>query len=127
MSKAKPALVKKVIPFGMTSDQLADEVAQFVAECAARVRGVGKDQYEGKGFQKFETMEMDELFEYLEEELRDVANYAAFLVIRLRRIRAAFDMFDDLGKGTEDEYEAGDITADYFKEGGGDEAPDSGH
>lgn len=127
MSKAKPALVKKVIPFGMTSDQLADEVAQFVAECAARVRGVGKDQYEGKGFQKFETMEMDELFEYLEEELRDVANYAAFLVIRLRRIRAAFDMFDDLGKGTEDEYEAGDITADYFKEGGGDEATNSGH
>lgn len=124
MSKAKPALVKKVIPFGMTSDQLADEVAQFIAECAARVRGVGKDQYEGKGFQKFETMEMDELFEYLEEELRDVANYAAFLVIRLRRIRAAFDMFDDLGKGTEDEYEAGDITADYFKEGGGDEAID---
>lgn len=122
MSKAKPALEKKVIPFGMTSDQLADEVSQFVAECAVRIRGVGRDQYEGKGYQKFEMMEMDELFEYLEEELRDVANYAAFLVIRLRRIRAAFEVFDDLGKGTEEEYEAGDITADYFKEGGGDEA-----
>lgn len=106
----------------MTSDQLADEVSQFVAECAVRIRGVGKDQYEGKGYQKFETMEMDELFEYMEEELRDVANYAVFLAIRLRRIRTAFGDFDDLGTGTEEEYEAGDITADYFKDGGDDEA-----
>lgn len=125
MSKAKPALEKKVIPFGMTSEELAQEVSQFIAECAARIRGVGKDQYEGRGYQKFETLEMDELFEQMEEELRDTANYIIFLVIRLRRIRAAFDTFDDLGKGTEEEYEAGDITADYFKEGGGDEATDN--
>lgn len=113
-----PALVNKVIPFGMSSEDLAQEVAQFIAECAGRIKGVGKDQYESGGHQKFETMELDELFEYAEEELRDICNYSAFLVIRLRRIRAALDESDDLGKGTDEEYEGGDIMpSDFEKEG----------
>lgn len=111
-----PALVKKVIPFGMSSDDLAEEIAEFIAECTARIKGVGKDQYEDGGHQKFEEMELDDLFEYAEEELRDIANYAAFLVIRLRRIRAALNAADDLGDGTEEEYAGGTITADDFKE-----------
>lgn len=111
-----PALVKKVIPFGMSSDDLAEEIAEFIAECAGRIKGVGKDQYEEGGHQKFEEMELDDLFEYAEEELRDICNYAAFLVIRLRRIRAALNEADDLGDGTEEEYAGGTITADDFKE-----------
>lgn len=112
-----PALVNKVIPFGMSSDELAQECAEFIAECVSRIKGVGKDQYDDGGHQKFETMDLDDLFEYAEEELRDIANYAAFLVIRLRRIRSALNAADDLGDGTDEEYAAGDISADDFKEG----------
>jgi len=112
-----PDLVKKVIPFGMSSDQLAEEVGEFIIECTSRITGVGQEQYAESSHQKFEEMDLDDLFEYAEEELRDIANYAAFLVIRLRRIRAALNAADDLGDGTEEEYAAGDITADDFKDG----------
>lgn len=113
-----PALVNKVIPFGMTSDELASEVAHFIAECAARVKGVGKDQYNVGTHQKFEELELDELFEYAEEELRDICNYTTFLAIRIRRIRAALYEADDLGRGTEEEYEGGDIMPSDFEENG---------
>lgn len=113
----QPALVKKVIPFGMDSDDLAHEAAEFIADCVARIKGVGNDQYSSNGFQKFETLELDELFQYTLEEVQDIANYCAFLAIRIQRLRSALDDRDDLGRGTEEEYEAGDVTTEDFEEG----------
>lgn len=72
----------------MTSQELANEVQAFVDECMARVNGVGKEQYSFGGTQKFEIMPLDSLFEYAEEELRDMAVYACMNHIRLRRLRA---------------------------------------
>jgi len=109
-------LYDKVKPFGMSSEDLADFVLEFNEECQARVRGVGDQQYAQPGFQKFEGMELDDLLEYIEEEILDIPNYCAMLFIRIRRIRQALDVVDDLGKGTEEEYEGGTVTADDFKE-----------
>ena len=71
----------------MTSEELADEVTSIVEECRVRVLGIGKEQYSEGEHQRFETMHMDDLFEYAEEELRDLVVYACMLRIRLRRLR----------------------------------------
>lgn len=72
----------------MTPEELALEVEAFIEECRERVEGVGARQYYKPGEpQKFETMILDELFEYAEEELRDCVVYATMLRIRLRRLR----------------------------------------
>lgn len=87
-------LADKVKDFGMSSDDLADFVQTFIADCALRINGVGKQQYEQDGYQKFEVMDLDALFEYIEEEIRDIPNYCAMLFIRLRRLRNALTAID---------------------------------
>jgi hypothetical protein len=109
-------LANMVKPFGMSSEDLQDFTVQFNEEAQARIKGPGNDEYTMDGHQKFEEMELDELIEYAEEEVLDLANYCAMLFIRLRRIRNALDAADDLGRGTEEEYEGGTVTADDFKE-----------
>jgi hypothetical protein len=109
-------LADMVKPFGMSSEDLQDFTVQFNEEAQARIKGPGNDEYTMDGHQKFEEMELDELIEYAEEEVLDLANYCAMLFIRLRRIRNALDAADDLGTGTEEEYEGGTVTADDFKE-----------
>lgn len=79
-------LEKVVKPFGLTSDELAEYVADFVVDAASRVRGVGNDQYSFEGYQKFEAMTLPELFEYADEELLDLMNYCVMLRIRLIRL-----------------------------------------
>lgn len=74
---------------GMSSEDLANYVDQFIREAQARVRGVGDEQYSQGTHQKFEAMHPDELFEWAQEEVQDIAVYAAMLDIRLRRIREA--------------------------------------
>lgn len=72
----------------MTPDELATEVDQFIRLCTDRIVGIGAQQYHEEGKpQRFETMSFDALAEYYEEELRDIANYAAMSHIRLRRMR----------------------------------------
>jgi hypothetical protein len=72
----------------MTPVELAADVEAAIAECRERVEGVGAQQYYVPGQpQKFETMPLDGLFEYAEEELRDLVVYAVMLRIRLRRLR----------------------------------------
>ena len=74
----------------MTPTELAAEVEAVITECRDRVEGVGAQQYYQEGQpQKFETMDLDGLFEYAEEELRDLVVYAVMLRIRLRRLREA--------------------------------------
>ena len=87
----------------MKSSELADAVRRAVqrssyavllgsaesdtlaGEAAARILGVGDEQYSEGEAQKFETMSLDELFQYLDEELLDQINYAVMLQIRLQR------------------------------------------
>lgn len=74
---------------GMTSEDLAVYVDAFIREAQARVRGVGDQQYSEGTHQKFEAMHPDELFAWAQEEMQDIAVYAAMLDIRIRRIREA--------------------------------------
>ena len=80
-------------PFGMSSEDLARYVGEFIARTTRRVVGVGKDQYDEGSFQKFEGMSIPELLDMLQEELQDVAVYAAMTDILIQRYRNA------LGKG----------------------------
>jgi len=72
----------------MTSEELADEVEKFVVHALTRVRGTGDDQYSQGDTQQFEEMNVDELFQWAEEELADIVNYSVMLAIRLRRVQA---------------------------------------
>lgn len=111
-----PSLENEVAKFGMSSEELAQYCADYIVACVARVKGVGNDQYSEGGHQKFEVMELDDLIEYLREELMDVSNYAAMLDIRMRRIQEALQEVDDLGQGTEEEFEQTDYSVEDFEE-----------
>lgn len=76
-------------PHGMTSEQLADFVSDFIIACTTRVRGTGHEQYSTEHGQKFEAMGLDELVQMAREEAQDFVVYAAMLDIRLQRIQAA--------------------------------------
>lgn len=87
-------LSDKVQGFGMTSDDLAEYTNTFIADCVNRIKGVGNTQYSEDGYQRFEAMDLDDLFEYIEEEIRDIPNYCAMLFIRIRRLREALKVVD---------------------------------
>lgn len=87
-------LASKVKPFGMSSEALAEFVGQFITDCKDRIKGAGNAQYSEDGYQKFEIMDLDDLFEYIEEEIRDIPNYCAMLFIRMRRVREALKAID---------------------------------
>lgn len=87
-------LAEKVKPFGMSSDDLAEFVGEFMTDCKDRIKGAGNAQYSEDGYQKFEIMDLDDLFEYIEEEIRDIPNYCAMLFIRMRRVREALKAID---------------------------------
>lgn len=76
----------------MTSAELADEVTAAVVACRARILGVGAAQYDdGSGTQKFETLPIDELERWMEEEIDDMIVYACMLRIRLRRMMSLLE------------------------------------
>jgi hypothetical protein len=76
----------------VTLDQFVTEFRDFAAQCELRITGVGADQYQQPdGSQRFETMPMNDLYAWAEEELLDVGVYAAMLAIRLRRVWAALE------------------------------------
>lgn len=87
-------LSDKVKDFGMSSEDLAEYVAEFMTDCVSRIKGAGKEQYSEEGYQRFEAMDLDDLFEYIEEEIRDIPNYCAMLFIRMRRLREALKAVD---------------------------------
>ena len=70
----------------MTSEELAQEVETFIRAASGRITGVGNDQYERDGEQRFESLPLSSLFSEAEEELLDVAAYATMLNLRLRGI-----------------------------------------
>jgi hypothetical protein len=71
----------------LTSDELAQEVADFIGGACARVTGSGSAQYETNGEQKFESMSLEELIDWTIEELQDVAVYSTMLAIRIRTVQ----------------------------------------
>jgi hypothetical protein len=71
----------------VTSDELAQEVADFIGGACARVMGSGQIQYEKDGQQKFESMSLEELVDWTIEELQDVAVYSVMLAIRIQRVQ----------------------------------------
>lgn len=87
-------VVAQVPDYGMTSAQLAEYTAEFITAATSRVIGVGDAQYSQGSSQKFEDMPLPELFDWMDEELQDVAVYAAMLSIRLRRLRDAATRVD---------------------------------
>lgn len=96
-------LEKLVKPFGMSSQELAEYVADAVVDAAGRIKGVGNEQYSEGGYQKFESMPLIELFEYADEELLDLVNYAIMLRIRLIRLASALFDTNVIENGDEDE------------------------
>lgn len=71
----------------MRSSELAEAVAQMVSMASERVNGPGDEQYSLGDEQKFESMPLDELLTWTEEELIDLVVYSTMLWIRLERIR----------------------------------------
>jgi hypothetical protein len=91
-----------VITFGMSCDELAMGLGEFMREATARVYGPGRDQYERprdtKGvYQAFELMTPRELLQMAREEVQDLGVYAAMLDIRLARMARAFEINDTIG------------------------------
>lgn len=73
----------------MTSEEFADSVTQLISHARSRVLGIGHHQYSKGDEQQFETMTLEQLLEWAEEEVVDTVNYVAMLHIRLGRIREA--------------------------------------
>lgn len=79
----------------MTPQELADHLPIILAKCQERTLGVGAQRYSDEGEegrpQRFETMSLDALMEYVEEELLDIVNYSVMVWIRFTRLREAAD------------------------------------
>ena len=73
----------------MKSQELATSVGEIVKEAQARITGIGATQYAMGDMQKFESMTMDDLLIYMEEELLDQINYSVMNLLRLRWLREA--------------------------------------
>lgn len=74
----------------MTSEELAETVAETIRATTARILGVGAAQYDdGSGTQKFETLPAAELAAWLIEEADDLIVYAIMLRIRAARFADA--------------------------------------
>lgn len=99
-------LEKLVKPFGLSSEELAEYVADAVVDATGRIKGVGNEQYSEQGYQKFEAMPLIELFEYADEELLDLVNYAFMLRIRLIRLASALFGAGVLGDGDDEDSNA---------------------
>lgn len=88
-------LEKLMVPFGMSSADLAEHVVEYMKEATERVTGVGNDQYTLKSHQKFEELDIHEVFNYADEEILDLMNYLVMVRIRLMRIwHAVSDVVD---------------------------------
>lgn len=72
----------------MTSEELAQEVEDFIERCQDRITGTGNEQYSRGDRQLFEDVPLERLIVMIQEEIQDVACYATMLEIRLERLRS---------------------------------------
>lgn len=87
-------------------------VEKFINRCADRIDTDGAQQYydAGDDKMKFETMNVDSLFDYVEEELLDAANYLYMLEARggpylENFVRNLFQLWQALAEARNDEDE----------------------
>ena len=78
----------------MNSLVLSVLVDEIVTKAQDRILGPGHEQYagidaEGNAVQGFETMDLDDLITFIEEEALDLINYGVMLAIRIDRVRQA--------------------------------------
>lgn len=66
---------------GVAPEFLADFIMSMARMSAARVQGIGAQQYGGE-IQKFELMNPSEIYQALLEEVADIFAYASFLAIK---------------------------------------------
>ncbi len=72
---------------GTSTVELADFIRVLTEAAISRVQGVGADQYDKNGLQKFETMSMDELLDELLDEVYDCQSYLAMLALKVIALR----------------------------------------
>lgn len=72
------------------------ELKRIAGECEGRMLGVGADQYDMGGEQKFERMAPAEIIAGAREELLDLINYAAMTIIRLDQVRERIAGIEEL-------------------------------
>jgi predicted ATP-dependent protease len=73
-----------------TPQDLSNAILAVTEDAANRVGpdSIGAQQYYQEGQpQKFETMALEELITYAEEEALDLINYSVFLTLRLRDLK----------------------------------------
>lgn len=75
----------------MTSEELADTVAQIVESVRYRIVNVGSAEYDQGTVQKIETKSSDQLIQEAIEELDDLVVYCAYLRFRLSSLRTALE------------------------------------
>jgi hypothetical protein len=75
----------------VTSEELAAAVEACIRRTAQRILGPGREQYEVDGMQHFESMPLEELLAWAQEELDDFVIYAVMQSIRFRRLGLVVD------------------------------------
>lgn len=83
----------------MTSEDLAEAVAQVISDCGERIMGVGADQYSEDESQRFERMRLTMLIDYVNEEALDLVNYGVMVSIRMQRLRRAVALIESRRDG----------------------------
>jgi len=73
------------LPYGMTTQDLADAQQKFTDYARLRIAGIGHLDYSREHSQAFEDMPMREIALELRDELADAVNYLTFLDIKLSR------------------------------------------
>jgi hypothetical protein len=76
---------------GVSTEDLTSFIESFASLRAARVRGVGADQYSLAKGQKFESFSFSDTIRELVEELADASNYIDFLAIKLLNLQHIID------------------------------------
>ena len=73
----------------MRSGELANKCLDVWLDAAARITGVGNDQYADEDGQMFEKETVEDTLNLLEEELLDQMAYAAMTILKIRERRSA--------------------------------------
>ena len=77
----------------MTSEQLAQAIADTIKNLESRIIGIGADQYDLGDMQKIEMKTLPEVAQDALEEIDDLLVYLAFLRISINRLKSTIDKF----------------------------------